>query len=77
MWNMMVKMSMANTDVADKILCNKKRMEKLENMRNGNKKLKKLDGYVTAACREVGVKLTDAEKDATVAYIICLGHRWF
>lgn len=76
MWNMMVKLSTANTDVADKILCNKKRMEKLENMHDGNKKLKKLDGYVTAACREVGVKLTDAEKDATVDYI-CLGHRWF
>ena len=76
MWNMMVKMSMANTDVADKILCNKKRMEKLENIRNGNKKLNKLYGYVTSAGREVGVKLADAEKDATVDYI-CLGHRWF
>lgn len=72
MWNMLTN---ANAEVACAIISNKKRMETLEKM-NPRKRAEKLEGYVTAACREVGVKLTAEEKRATESYV-ALGHHWF
>lgn len=52
--------------VVDKIVNNQKRAEKLRALKDSPEEYnKKVDAYITAACREVGVKLTDDDRKAT------------
>ena len=52
--------------VVDKIVNNQKRAEKLRALKDSPEEYnKKVNAYITAACREVGVKLTDDDRKAT------------
>ena len=55
-------------EVAHEIIRNEKRMEKLRSLHRRGERYEKLCGYITATCRELKIKLTEEEKDATRAF---------